>query len=141
VHEIIDDSVKSQRFSTTILTTFAAVALLLAALGIYGVLANVVAQQTKEIGVRMALGAPSSSVRWLVLRRALTLMVIGTSIGLAGAIALTRLMSGLLYEVHAHDAVSFVSASLGLALVLLFASVVPAWRATRVDPIVALRTE
>ena len=141
VHEIIDDSVKSQRFSTTILTTFAAVALLLAALGIYGVLANVVAQQTKEIGVRMALGAPSSSVRWLVLRRALTLMAIGTSIGLAGAIALTRLMSGLLYEVHAHDAVSFVSASLGLALVLLFASVVPAWRATRVDPIVALRTE
>jgi ABC-type antimicrobial peptide transport system permease subunit len=89
----------------------------------------------------MALGAPSSSVRWLVLRRALTLMAVGTTIGLAGALALTRLMSGLLYEVEAHDAITFVGASLGLALFLLFASLVPAWRATRVDPIVALRTE
>jgi putative ABC transport system permease protein len=141
VIEIIDDSVKSQRFSTTVLTTFAMVALLLAALGIYGVLGNVVAQQTKEIGVRMALGAPSSSVLWLVLRRALTLMAIGTVIGLAGATALARVMSGLLYEVQAHDAVTFVGASIGLALLLLFASLVPAWRATRVDPIIALRAE
>jgi putative ABC transport system permease protein len=141
VLEIIDDSVKAQRFSTTLLTTFATVALLLAALGIYGVLANVVAQQTKEIGVRMALGAQSSSVLWLVLRRALILMTIGTVVGLAGAMALTRVMSGLLYEVQPHDAITFVSASIGLAVLLLFASLVPAWRATRVDPIVALRTE
>jgi predicted permease len=141
VIEIIDDSVKSQRFSTTVLTTFAGVALLLAALGIYGVLANVVAQQTKEIGVRMALGAPASSVRWLVLRRALTLMAIGTAVGLAGAIGLTRLMSGLLYEVQVHDAITFIGASIGLAVPLLVASLLPAWRATRVDPMVALRTE
>jgi putative ABC transport system permease protein len=141
VLEIIDDSVKSQRFSTALLGTFAMVALLLAALGIYGVLANVVVQQTKEIGVRMALGAQSSSVLWLVLRRALILMTIGTVVGLAGAMALTRVMSGLLYEVQPYDAVTFVGASIGLAVLLLFASLVPAWRATRVDPIVALRTE
>jgi putative ABC transport system permease protein len=141
VVEIVDDSVKSQRFSTTLLTVFATVALLLAALGIYGVLANVVAQQTKEIGVRLALGAGSSSVLWLVLRRALTLSGIGVAIGLAGAVGLTRVMSGLLYEVQPHDAVTFVGALIGLALLVLLASLVPAWRASQVDPIVALRVE
>jgi putative ABC transport system permease protein len=141
VAEIVDDSVKSQRFSTTLLAVFATVALLLAALGIYGVLANVVAQQTKEIGVRLALGAASSSVLWLVLRRALTLTTIGVAIGLAGAVGLTRVMSGLLYEIQPHDAVTFVGALIGLALLVLMASLVPAWRASRVDPIVALRVE
>ena len=141
VLEIIDDSVKSQRFSTMILAIFAAVALLLAALGNYGVLANVVAQQRREIGVRLAFGASSSSVLWLVLRRALTMMAIGTVLGLAGALALTRVMSGLLYEVQARDAVTFAGATVGLALLLLFASLIPAWRATRVDPIVALRMD
>jgi predicted permease len=141
VVEIVDDSVKSQRFSTTLLTVFATVALLLAALGIYGVLANVVAQQTKEIGVRLALGAASSSVLWLVLRRALTMSGIGVAIGLAGAVGLTRVMSGLLYEVQPHDAVTFVGALVGLALLVLLASLVPAWRASQVDPIVALRVE
>ena len=124
-----------------VLAIFAAVALLLAALGNYGVLANVVAQQRREIGVRLAFGASPSSILWLVLRRALTMMVIGTVVGLAGALALTRVMSGLLYEVQAHDAVTFAGATVGLALLLLFASLVPAWRATRVDPIVALRTD
>jgi putative ABC transport system permease protein len=141
VLEIIDDSVKSQRFSTTLLAVFATVALLLAALGIYGVLANVVSQQTKEIGVRLALGAASSSVLWLVLRRALILTGIGMAIGLAAATALTRVMSGLLYEVQPHDAVTFVAALIGLALLVLLASLVPAWRAAQVDPIVALRVE
>jgi putative ABC transport system permease protein len=141
VLEIIDDSVKSQRFSTTILVIFAVVALSLASLGIYGVLANVVAQQTREIGVRLALGAASSSVLWLVLRRALTLTAIGIAFGLAGAMALTRVMSGLLYEVQPHDAVTFVGASVGLAVLVLLASLIPAWRATQVDPIAALRME
>jgi ABC-type antimicrobial peptide transport system permease subunit len=115
--------------------------LLLAALGSYGVLANVVAQQRREIGVRLAFGASSSSILWFVLRRALTMMAIGTAVGLAGALALTRVMSGLLHEVQPHDAVAFAGATVGLALLLLFASLVPAWRATRVDPMVALRTE
>jgi putative ABC transport system permease protein len=120
---------------------FAAVALSLAALGIYGVLANVVIQQTKEIGVRLALGAAPTSVLWLVLRRALTLMAVGIALGLAGATALARVMSGLLYEVHPYDAVTFVAASVGMAVLVLLASLVPAWRATQVDPIVALRLE
>ena len=124
-----------------LLTIFAVVAVALAALGIYGVLANVVAAQTKEIGLRLALGAATSSVRWLVLRRALALTAVGVTLGLAGAAALTQVMAGLLYEVQPHDAVTFVGASLGMALLVLLASLVPAWRATRVDPIVALRAE
>ena len=141
VLEIIDDSVKAQRFSTMVLAVFAAVALLLAALGSYGVLANVVAQQRREIGVRLAFGASSSSILWLVLRRAVTMMAIGTVVGLGGALALTQVMSGLLHEVQAHDAVTFAGAAVGLALLLLFASLVPAWRAARLDPIVALRAD
>ena len=141
VLEIIDDSVKAQRFSTMVLAVFAAVALLLAALGSYGVLANVVAQQQREIGVRMAFGASSASILWLVLRRTLTMMAIGTVVGLGGAMALTQVMSGLLYEVQARDAVTFAGATVGLALLLLLASLVPAWRATQVDPIVALRAD
>ncbi|MGH9163485.1 MAG: ABC transporter permease [Vicinamibacteraceae bacterium] len=141
VLEIIDDSVKSQRFSTTVLAIFATVAVSLAALGIYGALANVVAQQTKELGVRLALGAAPWSVLWLVLRRAFALTATGIALGLAGAMALTRLMSGLLYEVQPHDAVTFVGASVGLAVLVLLASLVPAVRATQVDPIIALRME
>jgi putative ABC transport system permease protein len=141
VLEIIDESVKAQRFSTMVLAIFAAVALSLAALGSYGVLANVVVQRRREIGVRMAFGASSASILWLVLRRALTMMAIGTVVGLGGALALTQVMSGLLYEVRPHDAVSFAGATVGLALLLLFASLVPAWRATRVDPIVTLRRD
>jgi putative ABC transport system permease protein len=141
VLEIIGDSAKAQRFSTVILVIFAAVALLLAALGSSGVLADVVAQQRREIGVRMAFGASSSSILWLVLRRALTMMAIGTAVGLVGALALTQVMSGLLFEIRAHDGVAFATASVGLLLLLLIASLIPAWRATRVDPIVALRTD
>jgi predicted permease len=141
VLEIVDDSVKPQRVSTTLLAIFAAVALSLAALGIYGVLANVVAQQTREIGVRLALGAASSAVLWLVLRRALSMSAVGIAIGVAGALALARTMASLLYDVQPHDAVTFVGASVGMAALVVLASLVPAWRATRVDPIVALRIE
>jgi len=141
VTEIVDESVRAQRFTTTLLAVFAAVAVSLAALGIYGVLANVVAAQTREIGLRLALGAATWSVRWLVLRRALALTAIGIAIGLAGAAALTRVMAGLLYNVQPDDAATFVGASLGMAGLVLIASLVPAWRATRVDPMIALRTE
>jgi len=120
---------------------FAIVALALAAIGIYGVLANAVSQQTHEIGVRMALGARGSSVLWSVLRRALVLMALGAAVGVAGSLAVTRVMAGLLYEVRPTDAVTFVGSAVVLAVLALTASLVPAWRATRVDPLVALRTE
>jgi ABC-type antimicrobial peptide transport system permease subunit len=139
--DLVNESVKPQRFSMTVVGAFALVALGLAAIGIYGVLANAVSQQTHEIGVRMALGAPASTVIWTVLRRALILMAAGVSIGLAGAFLLTRLMSGLLYEVRPTDAVTFAGASLLLAALAVAASLVPAWRATRVDPLIALRAE
>jgi len=139
--EVVNDSVRPQRFSMTVMTAFAGLALLLAALGIYGVLANAVAQQKQEIGVRIAMGATTSDVLWLVLRRALLLMGAGLALGLGGALAMTRTMAGLLFEIKPTDLTSFAGAIGSLMLVALAASLVPAWRATRVDPIVALRSE
>jgi predicted permease len=137
----IGESVRPQRFSMTVVGLFAMVALGLAAIGIYGVLASAVSQQAHEIGIRVALGASGASVIWAVLRRALVLMGIGVGIGLAGALALTRVMSGLLYDVRPTDAATFAVAALTLAAVALAAGLVPAWRATRVDPLVALRAD
>ncbi|HJZ75985.1 MAG TPA: ABC transporter permease [Vicinamibacterales bacterium] len=139
--DVLGESVKPQRFSMSVVGLFALVALGLAAIGIYGVLANAVTQQTHEIGVRMALGARAGDVMWSVLRRALALMAIGVAIGTAGALALARVMAGLLYQVRPTDAATFVSAAVLLAALAVAASLVPAWRATRVDPLVALRTE
>jgi putative ABC transport system permease protein len=139
--DVVADSVRPQRFSMTLVGLFAIVALVLAAIGIYGVLANTVTQQTHEIGVRMALGARGSSVMWSVLRRALVLMAIGVVIGTLGALALTRVMAGLLYEVHPTDAATFAGSALLLALLAVAAGLIPAWRATRVDPLVALRAD
>lgn len=141
VAAVVADSVKPQRFSMTIVGAFALVALGLAAIGIYGVLANAVAQQTHDIGVRMALGANARDIVWSVLRRALALMAAGVAIGMAGALGLARLMAGLLYEVQPTDATAFGAAAIVLALAALGASLVPAWRATRVDPLVALRAD
>ena len=138
---VVADSVKPQRFSTTVVGAFAIVALALAGIGIYGVLAHAVGQQTHEIGVRMALGASRSSVLWVVLRRALILMAIGGAIGTAGALAVTRVMTGLLYDVRPTDAISFAGSAALLAVLAVLGGVVPAWRATRVDPLKALRTE
>jgi len=138
---VVAASVTSQRFSTTVVGAFAIVALALAGIGIYGVLAHAVGQQTHEIGLRMALGARRSTVLWVVLRRALTLMVIGGAIGAVGALALTRVMAGLLYEVRPTDAATFAGSGMLLALLAVLAGLVPAWRATRVDPLRALRTE
>ena len=139
--DVVADSVKPQRFSMTVVGLFAIVALVLAAIGIYGVLANAVSQQTHEIGVRMALGARGAAVMWSVLRRALALMAIGVAIGTAGALALTRVMAGLLYEVRPTDAATFAGSACLLALLAVAAGLIPAWRATRVDPLVALRAE
>ena len=141
LEDMIGSSMQPQRFSLTVMVLFAALALTLAAFGVYGVLSNAVAQQTQEIGVRVALGATRSDVMWLVLRRALILMGIGLAAGTAGAIAVARTMAGMLFEVRPTDLPSFVGAAASLAAFALVASLGPAWRATRVDPLVALRTE
>ena len=141
VADIVRDSVQPQRFSMTVLALFAGVALALAAIGIYGVLANAVTQQTREIGLRMALGASTNDVLSMVLSRAMGLMAVGVAIGMAGALALTRVMAGLLYEIRPNDAMTFFGSAFLLAGLALVASLIPAWRATRVDPLVALRAD
>jgi putative ABC transport system permease protein len=141
LEDVVTESVKPQRFSMSVVASFALVALALAAIGIYGVLANVVTQETHEIGVRMALGARPSTVLWSVLRRSLILMAMGGAVGTAGALAITRVMSGLLYEVRPTDAATFATSVGVLAILAVAASLVPAWRATHVDPLIALRTE
>ena len=124
-----------------LLGAFAAVALLLASIGIYGVLAQLVAQRKPEIGVRLALGARPRDVVALVVGRGMKLVAIGTCVGIAMALVLSRLMSSLLYGVGASDPLTFVGVPLLLAAVALVACFVPARRAARVDPNVALRYE
>ena len=141
VEEIRSASLRPQRFSMNVVAAFAIVALALAAIGIYGVLANLVVQQTREIGVRVALGATAGDLLWLVLRRTLAMAATGVGIGLAGAFALTRLMSGLLYEIRPNDAISFFGSAFLLAGLAIVASLIPAWRATRIDVLVALRAD
>jgi len=137
--EIVKDSVQPRRFSMSVVAAFAIVALGLAAMGIYGVLANVVLGLTREIGLRVALGATRGDVLWLVFRRALAMAAAGVVIGTAGALAITQVMAGLLYQIRPTDAVTFLGAALLLAGLAAAASLIPAWRATRVDPVVALR--
>jgi putative ABC transport system permease protein len=134
-------SVAPQRMNLVLLATFALLALVLAAVGIYGVMAHSVAQRTQEIGIRMALGAQLKDVLSLVLRNGMSLAVLGIAIGLLGAFGLTRLMSGLLFEVAPTDALTFASVSVVLLVVAFLACYLPARRATKVDPLEALRYE
>jgi putative ABC transport system permease protein len=137
----LDLSVAPQRLNVVLLATFAFIALVLAAAGIYGVMAHSVSQRTQEIGLRMALGAQLSDVMNMVLRSGMWLALIGIAIGLVGAFFLTRLMSKLLFGVTPTDAVTFASVAGILFVVALLACYIPARRATRVEPTEALRYE
>jgi ABC-type antimicrobial peptide transport system permease subunit len=136
-----DGSLALQRMAATLLSGFGVLALLLAALGIYGVLAYAVSRRTREIGVRMALGAQVADVLRLVLRQGIGLTIIGLALGLVGAFCATRLLHGFLYEVKPLDPMTFVVVVLILALVALAACWLPARRAAQVNPMVALRHE
>jgi putative ABC transport system permease protein len=139
--ELLADSIALRRFSMLALGLLAALALTLAAVGIYGVMAYSVTQRTHEIGVRMALGAQSSDVLRLIVRQGLALAFIGIGTGTVAALALTRLLASLLFGVSTSDPLTFVVVPALLALVALFACLIPARRATKVDPIIALRYE
>ena len=137
----LNQSVAQRRFSMTLLGVFSGLALVLAALGIYGVLAYSVAQRTREIGVRMALGARDSAVAGMVVREALGVVCVGLVVGVVGAVALTRVLATLLYDISPTDPLTFAGVTLALGAVAVTASYFPARRAARVDPIVALRQE
>jgi predicted permease len=139
--ELLGTEASQRRMGMIMLAGFAALALLLASLGIYGVLAYFVTQHTNEIGVRQALGATPRNILFLVLRKGMGLTLIGVVIGMAAAFALTRLMSSLLFGVTAADPLTFASVPLLLVMVALLACYIPARRATKVDPLVALRYE
>src|SRR6266404_315544 len=138
---VYSHSVVAQRFSMMLLVAFAAMALLLASVGIYGVVSYIVGQRTREIGLRLALGAHQSHVMRWVLSEGARMALIGVGIGLAAALVLTRLMAGLLYGVSAMDPLTFTVVAVLLMGVAMAACYIPAWRAMRVDPMVALRHE
>jgi len=139
--QVLSSSLDQRRFSLVIFGVFGTVALLLAAMGIYGVTSYAVAQRTQEIGIRMALGARMSDVLKLVLRSGMSLALMGAAIGVAGAFAATRVMSSLLFGVAPTDLTTFTAVALVLIAVAFIACYIPARRATKVDPLVALRYE
>jgi putative ABC transport system permease protein len=141
MRDVIAETVAPRKFNMLLFGLFAALAIVLAAMGIYGVISYGVVERTQEIGIRVALGARALDVMNLVLRGGLSLALIGVAIGLAGAFALTRLMKSLLFGVSPTDAVTFSSVAVGVIAVALLACYLPARRATKVDPLVALRYE
>ena len=141
MERLVAGSAAERRFALVLFEAFGLVALVLAAAGIYGVLAGAVAERTREIGVRAALGASRGDVLAMVVRQGVALTAIGTGLGLLGAVGATRALTSMLFEVSRHDPVTYVGVGAVLAIVSLVASVVPAWRATRVDPATPLRAE
>jgi ABC-type antimicrobial peptide transport system permease subunit len=140
MHEVVATSLATPRLTGFLLGAFAAIALALAAVGIYGVVAYLVSQRTQEIGIRLAIGADRPQVLGMVLREGLSLALVGIVAGLIGAFALTRLMQSMLYEVRPNDPLTFVAVAAALLLVALAASFLPARRATKVSPTIALGT-
>jgi putative ABC transport system permease protein len=139
--EVLGEEAAQRRMGMIMLVGFAALALLLASLGIYGVLAYFVTQHTNEIGIRQALGATPRNILFLVLKKGMSLTLLGVGLGLIAAFALTRLMRSMLFGVNASDPLTFVAVPVVLVAVALLACYLPARRATKVDPEVALRSE
>jgi putative ABC transport system permease protein len=141
VESIVSDSVASQRFIIPLLGTFSALAVILASIGVYGVISYVVGQRTHEIGLRIALGADRSHVLRLVIGDSVAMAMVGVAVGIGTGFGLTRPLGKMLYGVSAHDPITFAGCAILLVSVALAASCVPARRAMRVDPVVALRHE
>ena len=141
MQEVYDRSMARTAFTLVMLSIAAGMALLLGIVGIYGVIAYAVSQRTREIGIRIALGAPQQSVRRMFVREGLILTAIGVACGVAAAAGLTRMMTALLFEVSPLDPVTYGAVSLVLAAAALLASYIPARRATAIEPVVALRVE
>jgi predicted permease len=139
--DVVGGAMARTTFTLIMIGAAAGVALLLGAIGIYGVISYLVSLRTREIGVRMALGARSDQVRRLVVRQGLVLAAVGVAIGLVGALALTRLITSLLYGIAPYDPVTLIGVTVGLLAVSALASWLPAMRAARIDPIEALRAE
>lgn len=137
----LSDTLNQPRVQATLLGGFAVVALLLAAIGIYGVTSHAVSQRTQEVGIRMAMGARHADVRSLILRQHVSPAIVGITIGIAGAVILSRFLSSLLYGVRAVDPLTYVLVTVTLLGVAIAACWIPASRAMRVDPLVALRPE
>jgi ABC-type antimicrobial peptide transport system permease subunit len=137
----VENSLVTERLLATLSSVFGGLATLLAAIGLYGVMAFMVSRRTREIGIRMALGATGGSVVWLVMREVVFLAATGLAIGLASAFGLTRLVEAQLFGVKPTDLVTMLLATLGIAAVAMLAGYLPAWRATTIDPMRALRFE
>ena len=141
MEEIADQSVAARRFNMFLMTVFAAIALILAAAGIYGVMAYSVSQRLSEIGIRMALGAHPSTVLAMIVKQGMVLVVIGVGIGLVGSLLIGRLMSRLLFGVTTSDPITLIGVALGLSMIALLSTYMPARRATQVNPVTALRVD
>jgi ABC-type antimicrobial peptide transport system permease subunit len=140
LEEELSATLSQPRFRAVLLAAFAAIAMLLASIGIYGVTAHAVSQRTQEVGVRMALGAQRADVLWLILRQHLRPALIGMVLGLAGAVSLARFLESMVYGVRATDPLTFAAMGMALLVVAVAACWIPARRATQVDALVALRS-
>jgi len=138
---LVSESVASRRLSTLLLGLFAGLALLLATMGVYAIMSYAVRQRTNEIGVRMALGAEPGNIWWLIIDSGARMVFAGIGIGVAGALALTKFLAALLYEVRATDPITYAGAALFLACVALIACYIPARQAMRIDPVAVLHLD
>lgn len=141
MRDILARSIARERLNTMVLGAFAVAALIMAMVGIYGVIAYLVTQRTHEIGIRMALGAQQSDILVLILRQGMTLVLTGIAVGIVGALGLSRLMKSLLFEIGPTDSLTLIAVPMFLASTALLASYIPARRATKIEPMVALRDE